>query len=144
MFDKAYKLKVLELEAEKKINLQRIQELEDKCTDYEKTIEKFPHTKVNYDEKLVKQQKEYEAKIQGLQLKLKETETSLTKRVNQELARIGVSQFALEGTIMDNAPANDEEIYKKFLSLQGMPEQNAYFKQYELQISRAMSKLKKT
>lgn len=144
LFGNDYKLKVTALEKEKKQLLSRVQELEDKCLDYEKTIEAFPHTKVNHDEKLSKQQKEFETKIQGLQQKLKETETSVNKRVSMELARIGVNQFALEGTIADAVPANDDEIYKKFLSLQGSSEQATYFKKYELQISRAMSKLKKT
>jgi seryl-tRNA synthetase len=138
------KQRIQELEASVETHLTTINELKKQCNDYQKTIAAYPLAKQEYEADLEKQRKEYEQALTDFNKKLKESELSVNRKVNEELTKIGVGTFCLESMVVGTNLTNDDEIYKKFMSLAGKPEQTTFYSQYSKEIERAMSKSKKS
>lgn len=101
---------------------------------YQQTIASFPGVKADYDAKVETLLSTHKKEMSDLKDLLAKTETSVNKRVIEQLARIGVNQFVPEEILSVNG-ATPGELYQKFLTLKGA-EQTEFYKKHEQAISK--------
>ncbi len=112
--------------------------LKQECAGYKKTISAFVGVKTAYDEEKNKLMKSHENEVSKLKQQIELEKKSVAKKVNAELASIGIHQFVPEEISMDNLMLSPESLLEKFTSMPESPEKHEFFKLHEKEISKAM------
>jgi len=105
----------------------------EEIADYKKTISTFPGVKMEYDARLVKMSEAHKKEVKELNALLEAKETSVNRRVNEALSRIGVASFVPEEMI-STPTMQPRNTYEKFVSLKGA-EQTEFYRKHEKEIS---------
>lgn len=99
--------------------------LKSECSDYRQTIASFVDVKASYDEQIRKLSELHNSQLVQLQQDLSKEKQSVNRRVNAQLASVGVKQFAVEE--IEPTPVAPEEILKQFNAMpSGIDKQNFY------------------
>ena len=119
-----------------------ILQLQTELDDYRKSMTSFSKQKFAYEEEKTKLVSKYEGTITHLNQEIELKEKSVARRVNSELASIGVNQFLPEEIWMESNQLSPELILEKFSSMKGSPEKHEFFVKHENIISQAMKQKK--
>ena len=127
--------RISELELSLDTSTTRVSELEEENKEYKHTISNFHLSTAKYDKQIEDMRKQHEVEVTQLNNKLVETETSVNKRVNQELQKIGVSKFLLEIPV---AIRDSREVYKQFMAMPNGSLKTEFFNNNEKAIREGM------
>src|ERR1039458_2496878 len=119
-----------------------ILQLQTELDDYRKSMTSFSKQKMAYEEEKTKLVSKYEGTITHLKQEIELKEKSVARRVNAELASIGVNQFVPEEISMESNQLSPELILEKFSSMKESPEKHEFFVKHENIISQAMKQKK--
>lgn len=114
--------------------------LQKQMKDYERTISSFMSVKSSYEDEKNKLMLAHKAELQSIKQALEIERKSVAKKVNQELAKIGVSEFVAEEISPESNSTSPDAIINKWLSMPESTEKHDFFKQYEKVISKATKK----
>lgn len=118
---------------EANVQLARLQE---ESSDYQQTIATFHLSTERYDKEKDVIKTKYEKQVGDLKVQLKDTETSLNKRLNQTLQTMGVNNtFLNEVPVeMDNSP---QALFKQFDAMPIGIAKQEFYKKHETAIRKA-------
>ena len=119
-----------------------ILQLQTELDDYRKSMTSFSKQKFAYEEEKTKLVSKYEGTITNLKQEIELKEKSVARRVNAELASIGVNQFLPEEISMEQNDSSPETILQQFTSMPENSAKHEFFKKHEAAISKAMKEKK--
>jgi hypothetical protein len=120
-----------------------ILQLQTELDDYRKSMTSFSKQKFAYEEEKTKLVSKYEGTITNLKQEIEFEKKSVARRVNSELASIGVNQFLPEEISMEqNDSSSPESILQQFTSMPENSAKHEFFKKHEAVISKAMKEKK--
>jgi hypothetical protein len=121
---------------EEKFNL--IKEMKD----YKKTISSFVDVKSVYESEKLKLMESHKQEIQTLKQSIESEKKSVARKVNQELAKIGIKQEFLAEEISPNGPdmTSPEMIRERWMIMPESPEKHEFFRKYEKIIGKSIKK----
>jgi predicted ATP-dependent protease len=113
----------------------RLQQLNEECANYKRTISSFVGVKTGYENDLTNLKKAHAKELNSLKEEIQAENLSVAKRVNKALADIGVKEFASE-EVSDNTNT-EKSVYDKFMSLSGA-EKTEFFQKNEATLTRML------
>ncbi len=109
--------------------------------DYQKTISTFVNVKSQYDSEKEKLMKAHKEEINTLKHSMECEKKSVARRVNIELAKIGIKQeFVAEEISPNTNNMSPDNIIDKWMTMDESPEKHEFFKKYEKIISKSVKK----
>ncbi len=112
--------------------------LKEECAEYRRTITGFVNVKASYEAEKEKLMALHKNELTQLKQQIEIEKKSVAKKVNAELASIGVSQFVPEEISSGSPLQSPEAILEQFTSMPESPEKHEFFKLHEKIISKAM------
>lgn len=113
--------------------------------DYQDTITGFITVRSSYEENEKKLMLKHETEVKQLKQQIELTKNSVVKKVNSELAKIGVSTYMPEEISRDLTDNNSSEaIYKRFETMKiGSKEANEFYNKHQKTIDAFLKKSEK-